>query len=192
MGMAEKRVAGKIRRTKINTLIIGTVAFSGVIAMAALAPGLANALGKSKYLRQRLYQARKRISVLITDGYLVLDERDGKKFIRLTEKGERFAAMMHEGALAPKRPKRWDRKWRMLIFDIPERRRGVREKIRATLITLGFVRLQDSVWVFPYDCEDFIIVLKAEFKIGKDVLYVIADHIENDRHLLRHFSLPEA
>ena len=192
MGMAEKRMAREIRRTKVNALIISAVAFSGVIAMAALAPGLANALGKSKYLRQRLYQARKRISVLITDGYLVLDERDGKKFIRLTEKGERFAAMMHEGTLAPKRPKRWDRKWRMLIFDIPERRRGIREKIRATLITLGFVRLQDSVWVFPYDCEDFILVLKAEFKIGKDVLYVIADHIENDRHLRHHFSLPEA
>ncbi len=192
MGMAEKRMAREIRRTKVNALIISAVAFSGVIAVAALAPGLANALGKSKYLRQRLYQARKRISVLITDGYLVLDERDGKKFIRLTEKGERFAAMMHEGTLAPKRPKRWDRKWRMLIFDIPERRRGIREKIRATLITLGFVRLQDSVWVFPYDCEDFILVLKAEFKIGKDVLYVIADHIENDRHLRHHFSLPEA
>mgnify|MGYP001565342253 FL=1 len=192
MGMAEKRMAREIRRTKVNALIISAVAFSGVIAVAALAPGLANALGKSKYLRQRLYQARKRISVLITDGYLVLDERDGKKFIRLTEKGERFAAMMHEGTLAPKRPKRWDRKWRMLIFDIPERRRGIREKIRTTLITLGFVRLQDSVWVFPYDCEDFILVLKAEFKIGKDVLYVIADHIENDRHLRHHFSLPEA
>ncbi|MEK7553844.1 MAG: CRISPR-associated endonuclease Cas2 [Patescibacteria group bacterium] len=190
--MAEKRMAREIRRTKVNALIISAVAFSGVIAVAALAPGLANALGKSKYLRQRLYQARKRISVLITDGYLVLDERDGKKFIRLTEKGERFAAMMHEGTLAPKRPKRWDRKWRMLIFDIPERRRGIREKIRTTLITLGFVRLQDSVWVFPYDCEDFILVLKAEFKIGKDVLYVIADHIENDRHLRHHFSLPEA
>lgn len=192
MGIAEKRVASEIRRTKINSLILGTVAFAGVIAVAALAPGLANALGKSKYLRQRLYQARRRISVLIADGYLILEERDGKKFIRLTGKGERFAAMMHKGTLAPKKPKRWDRKWRMLIFDIPERRRGVREKIRTTLITLGFIRLQDSVWVFPYDCEDFILVLKAEFKIGKDVLYIIADNIENDKHLRRHFSLPEA
>lgn len=192
MGIAEKKVAKEIRRTKINTLIIGAVAFSGVIAIAALAPGLAYAFGKSKYLRQRLYQTRKRISVLITEGYLIFEERDGKKYVRLTEKGERFAALMHDGALAPKRPKRWDKKWRLLIFDVPERRRGVREKIRTALITLGFVRLQDSVWVFPYDCEDFIIVLKAEFKIGKDVLYVIADHIENDQHLRRHFSLPDA
>lgn len=191
MGNVEKFVAKRIRRTKINNLIIGTVAFAGVIAVAAMAPGLANVFGRSKYLRQRLYQTRKRVSVLIREGYLLVEENEGKKYLRLTEKGENFAALMHEGRLAPKRPKRWDHKWRLLIFDIPERRRGLREKVRAALITLGFVRLQDSVWVFPYDCEDYILVLKAEFRIGKDVLYVIADHIENDTHLRRHFSLPE-
>lgn len=192
MGKAEKIVAKNIRRTKVNNLIIGTVAFAGVIAVAAIAPGLASAFGKNKYLRQRLYQVRSRVSALIATGYLSIEENDGKKYLKLTDKGENFAALMHEGRLAPKKSKRWDGKWRMLIFDIPERRRNVREKIRMTLITLGFVHLQDSVWVFPYDCEDFIIVLKAEFKIGKDVLYVIADHIENDKHLRIHFSLPEA
>ncbi len=192
MGVAEKRIASEIRRSKINMAIVGAIAFSGIIAIAALAPRLANAFGKSKYLRQRLYQTRKRISALIVAGYLVLEEREGKKYARLTEKGERFAALMHEGKLAPKRSKRWDTKWRLLIFDVPERRRSVREKIRSTLITLGFVRLQDSVWVYPYDCEDFILVLKAEFKIGKDVLYIIADYVENDQHLRRHFKLPDA
>lgn len=190
MGTAEKRVAHDIRRTKINTAIIGLVAVTGIIAVAALAPGLANVLGKSKYMRQRLYQMRGRLSALISADYLTVEELDGKKYLRLTPKGERFAALMHEGTLAPKRPKRWDRKWRLLIFDIPERRRGTREKIRSTLMTLGFIRLQDSVWVYPYDCEDFILILKAECRIGKDVLYVIADHIENDRHLRRHFDLP--
>lgn len=192
MGTAEQKVARSIRRTKINTAIIGLVAVAGVITVAALAPGLANVLGKSKYMRQRLYQMRGRLSVLISTGYLTFEERGGVKYIRLTQKGERFAALMHEGSLAPKRPKRWDRKWRLLIFDIPERRKGIREKIRSALITLGFVRLQDSVWAYPYDCEDFILVLKAEYKIGKDVLYVIADHVENDRHLRRHFELPES
>jgi len=192
MGIVEKRVSTEIRRTKINTAILGLVAFAGAIAVAAVAPGLVNVIGKSKYLRQRLYQTRKRVSILIATGYLTLEENNGMKFIRLTSKGERFAALMHEGTLAPKRPKRWDKKWRILAFDIPERKRKTREKIRATLVTLGFVRLQDSVWIYPYDCEDFILVLKAEFKIGKDVLYIIADNVENDVYLRRHFRLPEA
>ena len=55
---------------------------------------------------------------------------------------------------------------------------------------IGFVRLQDSVWVYPYDCEDFIALLKAELKIGRDVLYAIVDTIEHDKNLRQHFNLP--
>ena len=51
------------------------------------------------------------------------------------------------------------------------------------------MRLQDSVWVFPYDCEDFIALLKAELKIGAAVLYMVVEHIENDKHLRSHFGL---
>ncbi len=54
---------------------------------------------------------------------------------------------------------------------------------------LGFARLQDSVWVYPYDCEDLMALLKADLKIGMAVLYMIVEHIENDKHLRAHFSL---
>ena len=53
----------------------------------------------------------------------------------------------------------------------------------------GFVRLQDSVWVFPYDCEDFVSLVKAELKIGSAILYMVVEHIENDKHLRAHFGL---
>jgi CRISPR-associated endonuclease Cas2 len=77
----------------------------------------------------------------------------------------------------------------MLIFDISEKRRGTRDKVRNTLISIGFIHLQDSVWVYPYDCEDLITLLKADFMIGKDLLYVIADKIENDIELHKKFGL---
>jgi len=191
MGKMEERNTKAIRRTKVTRAVIGVVAVAGIITVAAIAPKLVGALGKSKYMRQRLYQSRSNISKLIQEGYLELERNDGKTYVRLTEKGERFAALMHEGKLAPKKPRRWDGKWRLLIFDVPEKRRGTREKIRATLITLGFVRLQDSVWAYPYDCEDFIAILKADFRIGKDVLYIIADQIEHDASLRTHFNLPK-
>ena len=50
-------------------------------------------------------------------------------------------------------------------------------------------RLQDSVWVYPYDCEDIIGLLKTDIGVGKDLLYMIADEIENDRHLRENFGL---
>ena len=129
------------------------------------------------------------LSRLISAGYLLLVSEGGRRRIRLTPKGERYAALIGEGKLVPKKPRRWDHRWRLLIFDIPERRRKTRAQIRTTLVSLGFVRLQDSVWVYPYDCEDLITLLKADFKVGKDVLYVIADKIEYDAPLRAKFGL---
>jgi len=56
-------------------------------------------------------------------------------------------------------------------------------------LQIGFVRLQNSVWVYPYDCEDLVKLLKADFRIGREVLYVIADSIENDMWMRKEFSL---
>ena len=85
--------------------------------------------------------------------------------------------------------KRWDGKWRILIFDIPERRKILREKIRNTLHSVGFVRLQDSVWAYPYDCEDFVALLKADFRVGNDLLYMIVEELEGGRRLQEQFDI---
>lgn len=192
MGTMEKRNTIAIRRTKINTAIISIVAVAGIIAVAAVAPKLINLFGKSKYLRQRLFQSRSRLSSLIARGYLAIEVKSGKKYVRLTQKGEHFSALIQDGAVPLKKPRRWDGKWRLLIFDIPESRKKIRGQIRSMLTAIGFIRLQDSVWVYPYDCEDYMILLKADLHVGKDVLYIIADQIEYDKPLRRHFNIPES
>ena len=87
-------------------------------------------------------------------------------------------------------PRHWDGKWRLVIVEIPEKKRGVRDRIRGLVVRLGFLRLQDSVWVYPYDCEELVTLLKTDLKIGRAVLYIIADAIEFDRPLRAHFGLP--
>lgn len=111
------------------------------------------------------------------------------KFYEITETGERMLRRFQISDYKLKRPKKWDRKWRIIIFDIPERKRLSRDRIRSVFQTAGFYRLQNSVWVYPFDCEDTIGLLKTDFGVGKDVLYVIADEIENDKHLRNHFKL---
>ena len=189
MGKMETEVRQKVRHTKINNALIAAAAVTGGIAIGVIAPNILGAVANSKYFRQRKYQLKSSLSRLISAGYLVLVNENGRKRIRLTPKGEKYAVLMGEGKLVPKKPRRWDQKWRLLIFDIPERRRKTRAQIRVTLVSLGFVRLQDSVWVYPYDCEDLITLLKADFKVGKDVLYVIADKIEYDAPLRAKFGL---
>jgi len=110
----------------------------------------------------------------------------GTDGIRLTEKGERY---LQRSTLVVRRPARWDRKWRIVIFDIPERRRVMRALLRQKLISIGFVRLQDSVWVYPYDCEELLTLLKTDYRLGKEVLYIIADKIEQVSKVKKHFGI---
>jgi len=86
------------------------------------------------------------------------------------------------------KPKRWDRKWRVVIFDIGEKQRRIRDQLRITLNKIGFVKLQKSVWVYPYDCEDFMMLLKANFELGRNLLYLVVDEIEDDQWLKKIFG----
>jgi phenylacetic acid degradation operon negative regulatory protein len=72
---------------------------------------------------------------------------DGQRLHRLTEAGRRLA-------LGPRDPvsrwkRRWDGKWRMVVFDVPQRRAGERIRLRRSLADRGFGYLQDSVWITP-------------------------------------------
>ena len=49
-------------------------------------------------------------------------------------------------------PKQWDSIWRIVIFDIPEKRRRARDLLRSKLKQWGFVPWQKSVWVTKADC----------------------------------------
>ncbi len=189
MGKLEKELKTKTRNTKIQKTILQVVATVGVLSVALLAP---NALQmfklfdqrKNRNFRQTINNSRRR---LIKAGYL---EQSGG-LLRLTSRGERRIKEWERQDYKLPAPSRWDKKWRMLIFDIPEKRKLLRDKVRLTLHSIGFMRLQDSVWVYPYDCEEFITLLKAEFKIGKDLLYLIVDKIEYDRPLLSYFGLEQ-
>lgn len=182
MGVIERKIKQQVRLSRINKALITSAAVAGGLAVAVMAPNLARVLGRALDAQLR-HTTKRSLSRLIVHGYVRLES--GR--VRLTHKGEKCAALMGEGKLVPKKPRRWDRKWRILIFDISSRSK--RDQIRKTLQKLGFYRLQDSVWVYPYDCEDLMNLLKANFRIGKDLLYVVADAIEYDVPLRHHFDL---
>lgn len=186
MGKLEEESRKRTRKNQLQKMILETVKFAGIISVAAVAPNVIGAMGKLGMLPS----ARQKDVVMRSSDKLVrsglLQWQDSK--LRLTMKGERALRMLTLREFS-KTPRRWDRKWRVLIFDIPERRKALRLKIRTMLRTIGFVRLQDSVWVYPHDCEDLITLLKADFHIGDDMLYMIVDSIERDTHLRRLFKL---
>lgn len=192
MGKLERASSKRKRKKDIQHAVLAAVAITGLLAWTAIAP---NTLQLLRYLPKEkwnlAYRARTAAGRLVAKGQAKWVERDGKKYLRLTEAGHKALAFEQSKVALQNQKKKWDGRWRMVVFDIPERRRRVRIRLRAYMTEVGFVRLQDSVWVYPYDCEDFIALLKAELKIGKDVLYAIADTIEHDKGIRKHFDLPE-
>jgi len=192
MGVVETE-ARKVRRTgQIQNAILTTLLVGGMIAIGA-APrlDLLKLLGARKRNPYRLkYQINDTLLRLVRKGLVTFVEKDGRKFARLTPAGTKQLELeQQKAALRLQKNKRWDKRWRVIIFDIPERRRGVRGRLRAIMQECGFVRLQDSVWVYPHDCEELIVLLKAELKAGSSVLYMVVEKIENDLWLKNHFSL---
>ena len=189
MGIVEKEAKRKRVKGYIQNAIFATVATAGILLVAMAAPNTLQLLGKLSGMRRSRFnaQAKTALGRLAQKGWVVFERKDGKHFARITEAGKRaFAFEAQKTGMYPRR--RWDKRWRIVIFDVPERRRAVRDKLRTTMRSLGLVRLQDSAWVYPYDCEDLIALLKAELKIGFSALYLVVEHIENDKHLREEFG----
>ena len=85
--------------------------------------------------------------------------------------------------------KKWDGRWRVVIFDIWEKRRNVRDQLRMELRELGFQKMQNSVWVSPYDCGDFIYLLKTDLSLGRAVAFFEVVKLENEKYWREKFGL---
>ncbi|MBU1178836.1 CRISPR-associated endonuclease Cas2 [Patescibacteria group bacterium] len=177
----------------IGKIILGTIATAGILTVAAVAPNSLKAIDlfypkeKRKYHRGSYVQTA--VIKLKDRGFIKFEKRDGKSFVRLTEKGQRELLKYQLQEAVIKKSKQWDKKWRVVIFDIKENARNLRRGLRQELVNLGFVRLQNSVWVHAYECEEVIIMLKSYFCLGKDVLYMTVEKIENDKWLKQEFDL---
>ena len=194
MSRQEKEVRKRKQKENIEEIILSLVSIAGLLTFAVVAPNavqILDKLGVLKKLSSRKSSVTRTRSRLIQEGLVTIEVTNKGKFLRITEKGKKRLDHWRLSKYKFHIPKKWDKKYRVVIFDVKEGRKSTRDKIRRTLQNVGFYRLQDSVWVLPYDCEDFVALLKADSKIGKDVQYMIVDSIENDRALRDFFALPQ-
>ena len=54
---------------------------------------------------------------------------------------------------------------------------------------MGFLMIQKSIWVNPYDCMNEIAYLRNIFEIEPYVKIVLADALEGDYKIRKHFDL---
>lgn len=190
-----KKETSRLPYGLIGKIILGTIGTAGVLSIALVAPNIfqaVHALRKQYDGVHRRYQspayARKAVERLADRKMIRVFQKGGETTMSLTDKGKRelLKYQLKEKSLEKWH---WDGQWRMLIFDIEEKRRYARDQVRDAMQSFGFVRLQDSVWVYPYECEQIMTLLKAQYAIGKEMLYIVAGEIEDDGWIRKKFGL---
>ena len=133
-----------------------------------------------KYRRIRnKKQFNKLIYYLKVNNYIRVNNLKGKQAIALTDKGIDKALKAHfkiEGN--QERKKRKDKKWIMLIFDVPEKYKKSRELLRSILQRLGYKLFQQSVWVTPYDVSEKTEELLQFYNLDEFVRIFLVEEVE--------------
>jgi len=168
----------------------------GAIYVAASSPYFAfylsrnfwSSLGKTKP-PQKDNRFRNAFYYLKRKGLLEIKKRNHQIYIALTSEGRKKAGKYLIDDLAIKRQKKWDGKYRIVIFDIPNITRIKRDALRGKLKELGFFRLQQSVWVHAFDCKREIKLLQEFFGLTSREIILIEGYIPNDKFLREFFKL---
>lgn len=182
----------KIKAKYYSKEILKYLLIAGVLSLSGAGGGFAWQLTKN-ILRGKPIFRRKYFNAfyyLKKRGFISL-ERDGHDIrISITKEGKKRAGKYQIDDLFLERPKKWDGKWRLVIFDIPNTSAVIRNVFRRKLKEFGFYPLQKSVWICPFGCQEEIAFLREFLGAGKKQIQVLEiSKIEDDISLKKIFKL---
>lgn len=192
MGIGKYKYYFKKPKSEITKDILRYLLVAGMIYVAAGSPYFTIRLLRGiknwkKYPRRKLSSTFYRLK---KQGCLEIKMRNHQIYISLTGRGRKKAGWLQIDALRIKKPKKWDGKWRLVIFDISQLKKIYREAFRGKLKKLGFYLFQKSIWIIPYDCSAEIDLLKDFFDLAdEEVRVIVAEDIGKDDRLKKFFRL---
>lgn len=158
----------------VSRALLATLALGGIVITGAVAPNLFRAIEgilrfrDIKWIDDNQRRSRRMLNTfkyLLDKGYIKKKYRGKQLYISLTDEGRKKARQFSIDTLTIARVKRWDKKWRMVLFDVEEKRKLTREALRGKLKELGFYQLQKSVWVHAFPCERELHKLEDFFEL---------------------------
>ena len=117
------------------------------------------------------------------------EHADGTISMVLTEKGRRMAGRFDPDKLSIPKPNRWDKKWRIVIYDIPQNKKGARDALRHELQVMGFKEWQKSVFIHPYPGHEQIDFIIELFELRPYVRQAEVFNPTNEAELKLYFGL---
>ena len=175
----------------IGRAILGILAIGGIFVVGAIAPNIFQAFGRFEKSHEKDEQRVRDSINYLRKKKLVefIKADDNKTLIRITKGGMSKIREFVAFGISIAKPKKWDGKWRIVIFDIPEDYSSARNALRLKLKSLGFYQLQKSVFVFPYPAEDEALFIAALFGVEQYVDILTAESILYEKELRKVFKL---
>ncbi|MBI2552103.1 CRISPR-associated endonuclease Cas2 [Candidatus Uhrbacteria bacterium] len=129
-----------------------------------------------KYAKRDIKRLHRHIDYLKRVGYVERVQEGEEQLLKLTAKGKyellRLRFVEH---LMQQKKELWDRKWWIVIFDIPEQMKKYRNFFRLLLKKNGFKMVQRSVWITPYNPRPYINDLLVYLRLSKYFEIIEAD-----------------
>ena len=176
----------------LKALLLIMVA-SGILVTLTALPGLAAAFKPFMGSRNNMTPAhlKRSFQSMEKKGWIKKKQQKDWWGYEITDFGIQKLAEFEIEQYKAKQKKKWDGKWRMIIFDIPNKEGWKRKFLRSQLFRIGFEMHQKSVWVYPYPCDDLVKIVKEKLDLRSEVLYAVVDYLEGDEELRKTFKLPK-
>ena len=181
----------KIKAKYYSKEILKYLLLAGAIYVAASSPYFALNLWKNIFKKKpEKRKASNVFTYLKRRGLIELKKEGYDVRISLTKKGKELAGKYQIDDLEIERPKKWNGKYRLIIYDIPNASRLIRNILRRKLKEWGFYPLQKSVWIHAFDCKGEISLLQEFLGLNKKQLQVLEiSKLENDQFLRKFFHI---
>jgi DNA-binding transcriptional regulator PaaX len=167
-------------------IILEILKVAGIVTVGLLVPNAVQIFAKKHPKRfYRESRMKQKIKTLERLGLLKIT----KEGVALTLAGERSLLSMKGQSITDKQKKKWDGRWYIVMFDIWEKRRKTRDLLREELRGYGFVKIQHSIWAYPFDCTDFIALLKQDLAVGRGLICFYGELLDSDYPLRQAFGL---
>lgn len=184
-------MAGYNKTSPIIDAMLKLIVTTGTLGVAIVAPNAVQVLDKplAKFFKSMDKRSRQRElqRLIYYMNQQQLITRDYEHGLKITTKGKQRLARTNLNGIKIAKPKHWDRKWRLIFFDIPEKQKTGRDSLTRKLKDLGFYQLQRSVLVHPFPCREEIMTITAAYGLNRFVSYVETDHIDQQQLLIKKF-----
>lgn len=122
-------------------------------------------------------------------GYIDVKERGDELKLTLKDYGHEKALKYSIEDIKIIEPAVWDKKWRMVIFDIPESKRPARNIFKAKLDEMGFAQIQKSAYIHAFPCHNEIGYMRSLYSLEPYIRLAVLDKLEGDDALRKRFGV---